>query len=88
MDLWVLSKQRKLVRRVRRAAALKEYDGKKLVCCTKEGLQLEETEDEKKEKEEVKAQFEGLCRVMKDILGDKVEKVWCRTASWTRRACW
>jgi molecular chaperone HtpG len=54
---------------------LKEYDGKKLVCCTKEGLQLEETEDEKKEKEEVKAQFEGLCRVMKDILGDKVEKV-------------
>ena len=57
-------------------------------CCTKEGLQLEETEDEKKDKEEVKAQFEGLCRVMKDILGDKVEKVWCRTASWTRRACW
>jgi molecular chaperone HtpG len=54
---------------------LKEYDGKKLVCCTKEGLKLEETEDEKKEKEEVKAQFEGLCRVMKDILGDKVEKV-------------
>ena len=44
-------------------------------CCTKEGLQLEETEDEKKDKEEVKAQFEGLCRVMKDILGDKVEKV-------------
>merc|ERR1712220_45673 len=53
---------------------LKEYDGKKLVCCTKEGLKLDETEDEKK-KEEVKAQFEGLCRLMKDILGDKVEKV-------------
>jgi molecular chaperone HtpG len=53
---------------------LKEYDGKKLVCCTKEGLQLEESEDEKKDKEEIKAQFEGLCRVMKDILGDKVEK--------------
>merc|ERR1719446_197683 len=54
---------------------LKEYDGKKLVCCTKEGLQLEETEEEKKDKEEIKAQFESLCRVMKDILGDKVEKV-------------
>eukprot|EP00193_Tetraselmis_chui_P009400 CAMPEP_0177767392 /NCGR_PEP_ID=MMETSP0491_2-20121128/9083_1 /TAXON_ID=63592 /ORGANISM="Tetraselmis chuii, Strain PLY429" /LENGTH=702 /DNA_ID=CAMNT_0019283969 /DNA_START=240 /DNA_END=2348 /DNA_ORIENTATION=+ len=54
---------------------LKEYDGKKLVSCTKEGLDLEETEDEKKKKEEVKAQFEALCRLMKDILGDKVEKV-------------
>jgi len=54
---------------------MKEYDGKKLVCCTKEGLQLEETEEEKKDKEEIKAQFESLCRVMKDILGDKVEKV-------------
>jgi molecular chaperone HtpG len=54
---------------------LKEYDGKKLMCCTKEGLQLEETEEEKAKKEEVKSQFEGLCRLMKDILGDKVEKV-------------
>merc|ERR1712224_883004 len=54
---------------------LKEYDGKKLVCCTKEGLQLDDSEEEKKKKEEVKAQFEPLCRVMKDILGDKVEKV-------------
>jgi len=54
---------------------LKEYDGKKLVSCTKEGLELEETEDEKKKKEEVKAAFEPLCRLMKDILGDKVEKV-------------
>merc|ERR1712137_561726 len=54
---------------------LKEYDGKKLVCCTKEGLQLEMSEDEKKQAEEQKAQFESLCRLMKDILGDKVEKV-------------
>ncbi|KAL3151813.1 heat shock protein 90-associated [Trebouxia sp. C0009 RCD-2024] len=54
---------------------LKEYDGKKLVCVTKEGLQLDETEDEKKHKEEIKAQFEGLCTLMKDILSDKVEKV-------------
>ena len=54
---------------------LKEYDGKKLVCCTKEGLELDDSEEEKKKKEEVKAQFEPLCRLMKDILGDKVEKV-------------
>merc|ERR1712146_441620 len=54
---------------------LKEYDGKKLISVTKEGLQFEETEDEKKEKEETKAKFEGLLSLMKEILGDKVEKV-------------
>jgi len=56
---------------------LKEYDGKKLVCCTKEGLEIEETEDEKKAWEETKAAFEDLCKVMKDVLGDKAEKVVC-----------
>jgi molecular chaperone HtpG len=54
---------------------LKEYDGKKLVSCTKEGLELEETEDEKKKREEERAKFESLCKLMKDVLGDKVEKV-------------
>ncbi|ERM96210.1 heat shock protein 83 [Amborella trichopoda] len=54
---------------------LKEYDGKKLVSATKEGLKLEETEEEKKRKEEKKAAFEGLCKTMKEILGDRVEKV-------------
>jgi len=54
---------------------LKEYDGKKLVSITKEGLELEESEDEKKKKEEEKARFEPLCKLMKDVLGDKVEKV-------------
>merc|ERR1711991_691703 len=53
---------------------LKEYDGKKLVSCTKEGLELDETEEEKKQKEEVKAQYESLCTLIKDILGDKIEK--------------
>merc|ERR1711998_8139 len=56
---------------------LKEYDGKKLVCATKEGLELEETEEEKKAWEETKTAFEGLCKNMKDVLGDKVEKVVC-----------
>lgn len=54
---------------------LKDYDGKKLKSCTKEGLDLEETEDEKKKNEEEKARFETLCKLMKDVLGDKVEKV-------------
>merc|ERR1712005_95523 len=56
---------------------LKEYDGKKLVCCTKEGLEIYETEDEKAAWEEKKAAFEELTKVMKDVLGDKVEKVIC-----------
>jgi len=53
---------------------LKEYDGKKLKCVTKEGLDLD-TEEEKASKEEEKAQFENLCKLIKDVLGDKVEKV-------------
>lgn len=54
---------------------LKEYDGKKLVCVTKEGLELPEDEEEKKTFEELKSQFEPLCKLMKDILSDRVEKV-------------
>nr|XP_023927410.1 heat shock cognate protein 80-like [Quercus suber] len=54
---------------------LKEFEGKKLVSATKEGLKLEETEDEKTKKEALAEKFEGLCKVMKDVLGDKVEKV-------------
>lgn len=54
---------------------LKEYDGKKLVSATKEGLKLDESEEEKAAKEEKKKSFENLCKVMKDILGDRVEKV-------------
>jgi molecular chaperone HtpG len=54
---------------------LKEFEGKKLVSATKEGLKLDETEDEKKRQEELKEKFEGLCKVIKEVLGDKVEKV-------------
>ncbi|KAL3524319.1 hypothetical protein ACH5RR_017153 [Cinchona calisaya] len=55
---------------------LKEYDGKKLVSATREGLKLDdESEEEKQKKEEKKKSFENLCKVIKDILGDKVEKV-------------
>lgn len=54
---------------------LKEYEGKKLICATKENLQIEETEEEKKKFEEEKAKTEDLCKLIKEVLGDKVEKV-------------
>jgi molecular chaperone HtpG len=54
---------------------LKEYDGKKLKCITKENLEFDQTEEEKKAFEEKKAEFEPLCKLIKDILADKVEKV-------------
>ncbi|XP_073980271.1 heat shock protein 83 [Rhodnius prolixus] len=54
---------------------MKEFDGKQLISVTKEGLELPEDEEEKKKREEDKARFEGLCKVMKDILDKKVEKV-------------
>merc|ERR1712055_1017231 len=54
---------------------LKEYDGKSLVSVTKEGLELPEDEDEKKRREELKTLFEGLCKVILDILDKRVEKV-------------
>jgi len=53
---------------------LKEFEGKKLVCVTKEGLDLN-SEEEKKAAEEKKKELENLCKVVKDTLGDKVEKV-------------
>jgi len=54
---------------------LKEFDGKNLVSVTKEGLELPEDEEEKKKMEADKEKFEPLCKVMKDILDKKVEKV-------------
>lgn len=57
---------------------LKEYDGKKLVSVTKEGLTIEEDEEEKKKFEETKTQFEPLTKLIEEILGSKIEKV----ASW------
>ena len=54
---------------------LKEYKEKKLICVTKENLDLEDDEDEKKKLEEVKKDHEDLCVLIKEVLGDKVEKV-------------
>jgi len=54
---------------------LKEFDGKKLICVSKEGLELEETEEEKAAREAETTAFADLCSTVKDALGDKVEKV-------------
>jgi molecular chaperone HtpG len=54
---------------------LRDYDGKKLICATKEGLELEMTDEEKRAKEDETKSFEPLCKKVKEILGEKVEKV-------------
>jgi len=54
---------------------LKEFDGKKLVSVTKEGLELPEDEEEKKKRESDNEKYDNLCKVMKEILDKKVEKV-------------
>merc|ERR1711937_140947 len=53
---------------------LKEFDGKKLKSTIKEGLDIDD-DDEKKKLEELKAEFEPLTKLMKEVLGDKTEKV-------------
>lgn len=54
---------------------LKDFEGKTLKCCTKEGLDIEESEEEKKANEEIKTDYEPVCKKIKEILDSKVEKV-------------
>ncbi len=50
---------------------IKDFEGKQLVDVTKEGLKLDDT----KKKDEAEEDFKKLCKHIKEILGDKVEKV-------------
>ena len=54
---------------------LKEFEGKKLLCASKEGLKMEETEEEQRAFENAKTNTEQLCKLVKEVLDDKVEKV-------------
>ena len=51
---------------------IKEYDGKELVCCSKDGFELEKTEDDKKRYEQYTKEWESVCKHMKEVLNGRV----------------
>jgi len=54
---------------------LKEFEKHKFVCISKGGVELEENEDEKQEKQKLVDSMKVVCEVIKETLGEKVEKV-------------
>lgn len=53
----------------------RKYKEKTIVSISKEELDLPETEEEKRQREETTKSYSELCKVMKDILSSSVEKV-------------
>lgn len=54
---------------------LSEYKEKKLVNISKEGNLFDETDEEKKQREELDKSYADLCKFLKEHLKDRVEKV-------------
>lgn len=54
---------------------LKDYKDKKLVSITKEGLEIDKTDEEKEQFEKVTKDFEDVCKRIKEVLGEEVSKV-------------
>merc|ERR1719152_1023283 len=54
---------------------LTEFEGKRLINASREGLKLEEGDKEKKREDKYKTMFKPLLDYAKDVLGKKVEKV-------------
>merc|ERR1719502_2600585 len=54
---------------------LTEFEGKRLINASREGLKLEEGDKEKKREEQYKEMFKPLLDYIKEALGKKVEKV-------------
>merc|ERR1712118_206650 len=57
---------------------IKEDDGKKILNITKEGLNIEKSDEEKKEWEEKKASCENLCKLIKELLCDRRVRLICQ----------
>lgn len=55
--------------------SLRDYDGKELVCCSKDGFELDMTDEEKKSREETVKEWEPVCKEIKNILDSKVISV-------------
>jgi molecular chaperone HtpG len=54
---------------------VKDYKDKKLVCITKENLDLFQDDSEKEEFEQAKNEYKNVCDFIKSTLSDEVEKV-------------
>ena len=54
---------------------LKDYKDKKLLCITKENIELNNNDSEKEEQEKFNQEYKPVCDYIKSVLSDEVEKV-------------